>query len=192
MMASFGSYGLPGVLHYCLLPLIKYLVSQLLAAQQRLDHTGSAGQDRGKKVEEKKRSRGRGNELLESSCFGCCFCFPALCSAVSPVFITFNIMVVFTIHFPLVSSSPSLKPATSWERASTVDGLVPFLPPPKPVFFPEKLVQIANQKDEILPRLHFGNVSGSPVNCQHCEHTAYLQISSSRLAFSQKLFPASC
>lgn len=113
MMASFGSCGLPGVLHYCLLPLIKYLVSQLLAAQQRLDHTGSAGQDRGKKVEEKKRSGGRGNELCESSCFGCCFCFPALCSAVSPVFITFNIMVVFTIYFVLVSSSPSLKLATS-------------------------------------------------------------------------------
>lgn len=95
MMASFGSYGLPGVLHYCLLPLIKYLVSQLLAAQQRLDHTGSAGQDSGKKVEEK-RSGGRGNELFENSCFGGCFCFPALSSAVSPVFITFNIMMVFT------------------------------------------------------------------------------------------------
>lgn len=60
MMASFGSCGLPGVLHYCLLPLIKYLVSQLLAAQQRLDHTGSAGQDRGKKVEEKKKEWGKG------------------------------------------------------------------------------------------------------------------------------------
>lgn len=60
MMASFGSCGLPGVLHYCLLPLIKYLVSQLLAAQQRLDHTGSAGQDRGKKVEEKKKGVGEG------------------------------------------------------------------------------------------------------------------------------------
>lgn len=54
MMASFGSYGLPGVLRYSLLPLIKYLMSQLLAAQQRLDHTGPAGQGRGKKVEEKK------------------------------------------------------------------------------------------------------------------------------------------
>jgi len=60
MMASFGSYGLPGVLHYCLLPLIKYLLSQLLAAQQRLDHTGSPGQDRGKKVEGKKKDWGKG------------------------------------------------------------------------------------------------------------------------------------
>lgn len=61
MMASVGSSGLPGVLHYCLLPLIKYLVSQLLAAQQRLDHTGAAGQDRGEKVEGKKE-QGKGVE----------------------------------------------------------------------------------------------------------------------------------
>lgn len=59
---------------------------------------------------------GRGSKLFESSCFGCCFCFLALSSAESPIFIAFNIMVVFAIYFMLVSAVPSMKPATSWER----------------------------------------------------------------------------
>lgn len=83
---------------------------QLLAAQPRLDCTGSAGQGRGKTLGKKKRGGGKGNELFGSSCFDCCFCSPALYSAASPVFITFNIMVIFIIYFLLMSSSPNLKP----------------------------------------------------------------------------------
>lgn len=76
MVAPLGSSGSPGVLHYCLL--IKYLVSQLLAAQQRLDHTGSAGQEGGRKVEIKGAGEA-GHELFGSSCFGSSLFFPPLC-----------------------------------------------------------------------------------------------------------------
>lgn len=81
---------------------------QLLAAQPRLDCTGSASQGRGKMLKEKKKSGGRGNELFESSCFD----FPALYSAASPVIITFNITMIFIIYFVLMSSGPNLKQAT--------------------------------------------------------------------------------
>lgn len=88
---------------------------QLLAAQPSLDCTGCAGQRRSKTLRGKKKSGGRRNELLGSSCFDCCFWFPALYSTASPVFITFNIMVIFIIYCVLMSSSPNLKPSTFWE-----------------------------------------------------------------------------
>lgn len=45
--------------------------------------------------------------------------------------------MLFVIYFVLVSSSPGLKPATSWGRVTRAEDPVYFLLPPKPVFFLE-------------------------------------------------------
>lgn len=184
MMASFGSCGLPGVLHYCLLPLIKYLVSQLLAAQQRLDHTGSAGQDRGKKVEEKKKEWGKGEWAMWKQLF--CLLFLLSCFVFCSVSCIYYFQYHGGFHNLLCVSvqQPKFETGHILRESEYGWGSCSLSPSPKRVFFPEKFVQIADQKDEILPRLRLGNVSRRPVNCQHCECTACLRVSSSHLGFS--------
>lgn len=88
---------------------------------------------------------GRGSKLFESSCFGCCFCFPALSSVESPIFIAFNIMVVFTIYFVLVSSSSKYE-TSHILRESIAENPVPSLPPPKEFSFLKSLSKQLTQK----------------------------------------------
>lgn len=148
---------------------------QLLAAQPRLDLLGR-GEVKGWR---KKRSGGRGNELFGSSCFGCCFCFPALYSAASPILITFNITLIFIIYSVLMSSSPDLKPATFWER----------------ILFHFSLPQKSFLSSKVLPnswpkRWNIANImswSYQQVSCQLSalgEHTTCLWILFSYLGFS--------